>query len=167
MPLIALLGLALPVAVIFLVSKYIRLAARLETLESHLLRLQQQVAELKHAKPVVPPEDTIPPPIPPLPARPMRAHVRPILSRLPLAQSAAVPEASEIPPQFEAPPVLESSGFIAETQAEPEPIAQPPEPLALSAPPGRQLNLEQFLGAKLFAWIGGFALFLGIAFFVK
>jgi uncharacterized membrane protein len=29
------------------------------------------------------------------------------------------------------------------------------------------INWEQFMGAKLFAWIGGFALFLGIAFFVK
>jgi uncharacterized membrane protein len=167
MPLIALLGLALPVAVIFLVSKYTRLAARLETLEAHLLRLQQLVAELKNAKPAIPVEETIPAPIPPLPARTMRAQVRPILSRLPLAQTAAVPEPPEIAPPLEAPPVLEPSDFIAETQAQPEPIAQPPEPSALSTPPGRQLNLEQFLGAKLFAWIGGFALFLGIAFFVK
>src|SRR5262249_24257435 len=29
------------------------------------------------------------------------------------------------------------------------------------------ISWEQFMGAKLFAWIGGFALFLGIAFFVK
>src|SRR5207245_7328150 len=29
------------------------------------------------------------------------------------------------------------------------------------------IDWEQFMGAKLFAWIGGFALFLGIAFFVK
>ncbi|MCX6902327.1 MAG: DUF2339 domain-containing protein, partial [Verrucomicrobia bacterium] len=30
-----------------------------------------------------------------------------------------------------------------------------------------QINWEQFMGVKLFAWIGGFALFLGITFFVK
>ncbi len=29
------------------------------------------------------------------------------------------------------------------------------------------LNLEQFMGIKLFAWIGGFVAFLGVAFFVK
>src|SRR6266566_3855081 len=29
------------------------------------------------------------------------------------------------------------------------------------------LNWEQFMGAKLFAWIGGFALFLAVAYFVK
>lgn len=33
--------------------------------------------------------------------------------------------------------------------------------------PGKPLNLEQFLGVKLFAWLGGFTLFLGIVFFVK
>ncbi|MBL9178377.1 MAG: DUF2339 domain-containing protein [Verrucomicrobiaceae bacterium] len=29
------------------------------------------------------------------------------------------------------------------------------------------INLEQFMGAKLFAWVGGLALFLGVIFFVK
>lgn len=31
----------------------------------------------------------------------------------------------------------------------------------------RVIDWEKFLGVKLFAWIGGFALFLGIAFFIK
>ena len=34
-------------------------------------------------------------------------------------------------------------------------------------PPVRTIDWEQFMGAKMFAWIGGFALFLGVAFFVK
>jgi uncharacterized membrane protein len=34
-------------------------------------------------------------------------------------------------------------------------------------PPVRVIDWEQFMGAKMFAWIGGFALFLGVAFFVK
>jgi len=34
-------------------------------------------------------------------------------------------------------------------------------------PPARTIDWEQFMGAKMFAWIGGFALFLGVAFFVK
>ena len=40
------------------------------------------------------------------------------------------------------------------------------EPLAVpsTAP---LINWEQFMGAKLFAWLGGLALFLGIAFFIK
>ena len=50
---------------------------------------------------------------------------------------------------------------------------RPPEaqPLPAQLPAPRkvlpQINWEQFMGVKLFAWIGGFALFLGITFFVK
>ncbi len=44
------------------------------------------------------------------------------------------------------------------------PASKPTEP-ALSALP--EFNWEQFMGVKLFAWIGGLALFLGLAFFVK
>src|SRR5437016_2706936 len=37
-----------------------------------------------------------------------------------------------------------------------------------TAPPtARTIDWEQFMGAKMFAWVGGFALFLGVAFFVK
>src|SRR6266496_1333606 len=35
------------------------------------------------------------------------------------------------------------------------------------APPVRTIDWEQFMGAKMFAWIGGLALFLGVAFFIK
>src|SRR6059058_3967147 len=37
----------------------------------------------------------------------------------------------------------------------------------ITTPARPPINWEQFMGAKLFAWIGGLALFLGIAFFVK
>src|SRR5213594_323575 len=37
----------------------------------------------------------------------------------------------------------------------------------IAAPRRPPINWEQFMGAKLFAWIGGLALFLGVAFFVK
>lgn len=38
---------------------------------------------------------------------------------------------------------------------------------AAARPPRPPIDWEQFMGAKMFAWIGGLALFLGIAFFVK
>ena len=41
-----------------------------------------------------------------------------------------------------------------------------PEPPRVTKP-SPPIDWEQFMGAKLFAWIGGLALFLGIAFFVK
>jgi uncharacterized membrane protein len=34
-------------------------------------------------------------------------------------------------------------------------------------PPAKKINWEKFAGEKLFAWIGGFALFLGASFFIK
>src|SRR5438132_11651393 len=36
-----------------------------------------------------------------------------------------------------------------------------------ATPHKRTIDWEEFMGAKMFAWIGGFALFLGVAFFVK
>jgi uncharacterized membrane protein len=54
-----------------------------------------------------------------------------------------------------------------------EPAAQklPEEPPAGAEQPPRwvvpAIDWEQFMGAKLFAWLGGLALFLGVAFFVK
>src|SRR5882757_8480616 len=39
--------------------------------------------------------------------------------------------------------------------------------IGAAPPPARTIDWEQFMGAKMFAWIGGFALFLGVAFFVK
>ena len=59
-----------------------------------------------------------------------------------------VPEKESVPP-----PIPER--FIKEAVPQ---IATPPKP---------PINWEQFMGAKLFAWIGGLALFLGGAFFVK
>src|SRR6476646_4787644 len=54
--------------------------------------------------------------------------------------------------------------------AEPPPIPQElfkPSAQQIARSPKPPIDWEQFMGAKLFAWIGGFALFLGIAFFVK
>src|SRR5205823_10359826 len=58
----------------------------------------------------------------------------------------------------------------SETAPGPPPI--PAELLEPSAPRSARpvklpIDWEQFMGAKLFAWIGGLALFLGVAFFVK
>ncbi|MDB6132616.1 MAG: hypothetical protein JWM59_859 [Verrucomicrobiales bacterium] len=93
------------------------------------------------------------------------------------------PEAVSPPaPQTVAPPPLpfQPPSAISVTQPAapataslaPRPAFAPaltPAPLpARPAPPTRRpVNLEQFLGVKLFAWVGGFALFLGVVFFVK
>lgn len=90
------------------------------------------------AVPVVAP----PPPPPPVPATPAAPVVA---SPIPTP-----PPPPSIPPPL--PPI-----------ATPAPAYTPPPP-----PPRRPtINWEQFMGVKLFLWLGGFALFLGAVFFVK
>lgn len=81
--------------------------------------------------------------------------------------------ANEPAPQQEwAPPVI-SPAYVARSEEGetfeaklPEPEAEPSIARESSAP-GKPFNLEQFMGVRLFAWLGGFALFLAAAFFVK
>ena len=49
----------------------------------------------------------------------------------------------------------------------PPPVPPPLRPPAPPSPPAKPIDWEAFLGVKLFAWIGGFVLFLGIVFLVK
>jgi len=50
----------------------------------------------------------------------------------------------------------------------PPPVPPPPPPPDLPPPvPAKPFDWEAFFGVKLFAWIGGFVLFLGIVFLVK
>ena len=75
----------------------------------------------------------------------------------PVSAPSAVRPASVPPPL---PPDLIAASAV--TPAAPKKTA-PPVPARTKSP----INWEQFMGAKLFAWIGGFALFLGVAFFIK
>src|SRR5881227_4146854 len=69
---------------------------------------------------------------------------------LPVTAAAAVREASK---ESEPPPIPQEL-IDAKARQAAIPIRPP-------------IDWEQFMGAKLFAWIGGLALFLGVAFFVK
>lgn len=69
--------------------------------------------------------------------------------------------AAELAPAAASPPVVGSSPVV--TPAAPVPAQSSPS----QAPWLAGVSLEQFMGVKLFAWIGGLALFLGAAFFVK
>ncbi|HEX3420614.1 MAG TPA: DUF2339 domain-containing protein, partial [Candidatus Udaeobacter sp.] len=69
-----------------------------------------------------------------------------------------------------APPLMPAIAVSNATPGPPPPIPQ--ELLTrkapqLARPTKPPIDWEQFMGAKLFAWIGGLSLFLGIAFFVK
>ena len=82
----------------------------------------------------------------PVPAAPRTAAVNPALSRA-LERASPWREGTQEPP-----PDYRS---LSRTPAG---DATPPRPV---------IDWESFMGVKLFAWLGGFALFLGAAFFVK
>ena len=69
---------------------------------------------------------------------------------------------SSVPPPL--PPEVIAAATSVPSPALPQPSAAEPRAPKPSLP---AINWEQFMGAKLFAWIGGLALFLGVAFFVK
>lgn len=81
--------------------------------------------------------------------------------------TAPEPKVEAAPPPM---PAITPVPAISKATPEPPPIPQElltPKAAQLARPTKPPINWEQFMGAKLFAWIGGFALFLGIAFFVK
>jgi uncharacterized membrane protein len=87
---------------------------------------------------------------------------------VPIPKPEAVVAAMEaVPPTV---PITTAAPIGQEKESVPPPI---PERFVqatvaqIAAPRRPPINWEQFMGAKLFAWIGGLALFLGVAFFVK
>lgn len=167
-PLITLIVLAIiivPIALaIWLITKIVQAGDRIEELsyrlgkvESELYRLRQEreraVAETPQPAPApvpVPPVTPFtPPPAAPRPAAPppepvYLATASQLLNALEPAEKAEAPPPAIEPPL---PPIPPTIG--------PEPASKP------------AINWEQFIGVKGFAWVGGFALFLGVAFFIK
>src|ERR1700685_2449520 len=94
--------------------------------------------------PVVAPPPPKPPPEIPL-ALPQPAAAMPLFAAM-----------RDPTPAKPLPPVLQETPVIFTAPAPRAPVPAKPK-----------INWEQFMGAKLFAWLGGFALFLGVAFFVS
>lgn len=170
--LLILLILGVPILVaIWLISRAIQasnrieeLSQRLRSLEAELLRLKKEreaapaaeyhpiaIAEVPQAKPSPEPEPAKPAPTPPPPeiVRPP-----PVLTPPPIP-----PQPEPVFAQTSAPKPQPAAAQAARTP----PVMEPYVP-AREAP---RINWEQFLGVKLFAWAGGLALFLAVAFFVK
>lgn len=100
-----------------------------------------------------PPAPVILQPVAPVSASPLPVPAMPAMVTQPAAVVAPPPPPAPLP--VAEPPLL-------------PPIIAAPRPVYV--PPQRTkpvINWEQFMGAKLFAWLGGLALFLGVAFFVK
>ncbi|HKR54416.1 MAG TPA: DUF2339 domain-containing protein [Chthoniobacterales bacterium] len=84
----------------------------------------------------------------------------------PLAIITEPPSPEPIISPVSIPPPLPLSVIAPIPKVEPAAAAEETR-FEITAPSSRKIDWEQFMGAKMFAWIGGFALFLGVAFFVK
>ncbi len=84
----------------------------------------------------------------------------------PLSQPVATPtsalRAAPIPVPAAVPPPLPPT---RSTPPAPQPTLLPP--VSAPVPAEAAFDWERFMGARLFAWLGGLALFLGVAYFVK
>src|SRR6266566_5040976 len=90
----------------------------------------------------------------------LRRHITPA------PESEAAVAAAVSPPI----PIITPPLIVQEKKSVPPPIPKrfvEGTSQQITAPARAPINWEQFMGAKLFAWIGGLALFLGVAFFVK
>jgi len=148
----------------------------LRDLEQQVHRLQREVALL------LKPTATSPGPSEPLPQAHLLPPARAAVPDLPAAAElpqAELPQADLSHTEPSQPAWVSLSDLPAAAQAPalasppalpplvPRPASTPPAPAPPPVEPAAQFSLEQFMGVKLFAWLGGIALFFGVIFFVK
>lgn len=165
--------LAFPLLLVWLANRVSSLSASVRSLAQRVLTLEHENRTLQARLTVTEepaaetPVNHLPTPLPgeaspPIPARPVTpalssapqppARLQPVAERCPVPVPATA--TGPIPPAITPPraiPALAVRNLMAAT----------------ARPATAAVSWEQFMGAKLFAWIGGFALFLGIAFFIK
>ncbi len=153
------------------------LRQRVQELAEQLGELRAAWTREQRARSSAPPREAVRPVVPP--SVPPPAFVAP---------AAAVPVATPPPPLVSLVPVVEAppplpvaAARVAEPVVAPAPaevsLVPPALPVApaeavlpaeTEAPPSvPAINWEMFMGVKLFAWLGGLALFLGVALGVK
>src|SRR5262245_8457896 len=81
------------------------------------------------------------------------------------SEQAASSSPLQVTPQQDSPSrVPDERKVVPPAASVPPPL---PPPLPSIPPPVTPFNWEAFMGVKLFAWLGGLALFLGVVFMVK
>lgn len=83
-----------------------------------------------------------------------------------LTKTAEPAPAKTFAPLATPPPPIPAEAIPTFASVVPPPPPKPPTPLVVT-PPKPAFNFEQFLGVKLFAWIGAFVGFLAVAFALK
>jgi len=159
--LIVLLILGVPLALaIWLITPAVRAKSQIENLSRRVDELQVEIVRLKNqsqetpknaaGKVVAPIVQTVPPPMAVL------AETPPTI-QAPQPKPAPQPQPELVTPRpLPVPPRRVEPQFVA-----PAPPLAPPKPMT------PKINWEQFMGVKGFAWIGGFALFLGVVFAIQ
>jgi uncharacterized membrane protein len=136
----AVVVVGVPLAIIFLLKTVQDLRQRMSEMESEMARMRREINQPRGAAPVAAGES-----------------------------EAAAPRIAE-PLQQSREPVepVDLTHFVF-VPAELPPIVPPPPPVASprAEPTFANGNWERFLGVKLFAWVGGLALFMGVSFFLK
>ena len=154
-------GMLVPFILVFTHARKIR------TLETTIQQLSARLASLESGAPR--PAVT---PVAPAPAPAGVAEAAPASASDFVPPPAPVPAKAAVPPMAIPPPLPQSpfAEAVAETRASATPAGLPPLPRVTPpppAPPRPAIDWESFLGVKLFAWIGGFVLFLGVVFLLK
>ncbi len=185
--LIALVVLVVVLAPIGFLVALLRHGSRLREMEERNGRLQDEVswlrrkvAEMEAAMRTAPTAPVKEPGVPPVAKQPERqTEVSPNVVATKQSEEsfdAEEPVSSPSHGHIEMPPPLPSLASLPEHLVaaraairEVETTSAPSklEPAAPEKPLIPAFNWEQFMGVKLFAWVGGLALFLGLAFFVK
>ncbi|WP_395753111.1 DUF2339 domain-containing protein [Prosthecobacter sp.] len=147
-----------------LIERIEKLEAGVKTLPSPLRQDAPAVALVEPAAPPVAAVEAAATPPPAESDEPVFVVARSAPPPIPPAETEAaqvispvVAGAGSLPASVPLPPPARSADVIRSVESKPRP-ARAPVP---------SINLEQFMGAKLFAWVGGLALFLGVIFFVK
>jgi uncharacterized membrane protein len=150
--LIVLFVVVIPTAVaVWLIVRAVSAGNRIGELSRRLDRLELEISRLKQEKEPSQPVASAPAPQPKIVTPPPVVLPPPTI----VPQSAVTPER---PPAVATPPET----AVNWSRVFPQPPVQ-----AAPRKTVPTINWEQFMGVKGFAWVGGLALFLGVAFFVK
>jgi uncharacterized membrane protein len=172
--LVVLLVIVLPIALaIWLIARAVQTRDRIEELTRRITSLEVELFQVKKNSAEMAPAESATP----VPEKSLAQKLAEQIQREPEAPATI----ESTPPPIISEPALEPVSMAQEPAAPPifasEETTAPPPPLPgtperieaiLSSQKSTPaINWEQFMGVKLFAWIGGLALFLGVAFFVK
>ena len=171
---IVILVIGIPLALaVWLIARAVSARNRLDEIARRLGELELEVYQLKKNPPASAVPETAPAPakVYRVPTHQDIVEKQTVGENIPHAP--AVPVAK--PPPFPIPPARQTPASPQPILPTPDTISAPPIPptmprSASTSSPGKPapaINWEQFMGVKLFAWVGGLALFLGVAFFVK